>query len=1125
MEKEFLMCVNGKATFFTLLLSVIFCFGVVNTATADVISAVVNPELKEPANTYNQGLLNIVDMNVVTVIGTGPCITGNYVGCTFNDVLNDVVATDNFKPEIQVHMTASDFPDDGLVTNAAMRQRGATSRSAAQKSFRIKLKSKKKLWRKERRIQLVKSAFDYTRIRNKLSYDLMSEIPHLPSMRTQFIHLTVTDQGIDIDSGLYTHVEHFGKEYLVRRGWDKDSRVYKAENMNFYNNSAFALDATGAPVDLVAFEKLLEIKRGTKHTALANMLRDLNNPNIDFNTQIMGKYFNRDNYLTWFAVNILLGNADTNYHNFYLYNPKGTEHFYMIPWDYDLSLEQPWSDPNDKIEYLPRWWFSQANWWDILLHRRFLSEPGNLALLKQAVLEVKTKYLTPAKIQAKADAFKNLTFPIIRQQPDWNYLYVSGNTDAQREASYNQSINKLKNAVNASYNRFMQHVNDPMPFYMDAPVFLANHDIIFEWTEAVSLTNQSIYYDLEVATDKTFKAGSIVRRVTGITNTVQLLHWRHPKGTYYFRVIARDAANPQGHWQEAVNDSDLTYANNNPVYGILKMYVAVDGDTTPPPVSTVSNPVSSISVDGNSSDWSGLKFYTTDPNDVVNNANNVVNWRKVGLADNTQNLYFMYDNYVPIDPLNASGSNISWGYQAMIDTDKNPSTGFRFSDVLGADYLLAGGNLFQYKGTGSDWNWVAISGVNSRFSGHIFEAAIPRGVLGNPASIRVIFYGLNEAFGGTTTDIYPDDAYNISAAVRYFEYSFGTVMPPANHAPVTKNQSVTVVENSKLTINLDATDADNDALKLSIITQPRHGTLVFSQNSLVVEYQPSQNYTGSDSFRFRVNDGKANSNTSKVNVTVNATPVPSVISNHVVSGAITVNGISSDWNGLKLFANDPDDVPAGASNVIDWRNVGLAHSNNMVYLLFNNRGNMDSASSTGSTLKWGYQTFIDTDSNATTGFKFSSKLGMDYLLEGRHLYKYTGDGNSWGWVEVGVAVVKFKNSIAEISFPRSLLGNVSGTIKIVFYGNNAAFGGSTSDLYPNSGSFKYSFGSGMSGRPAPVVSAQKGVRTSSISHKIKVNVTNTPKVTVKKTKSNKAGGSFSWVLIFLSMLFVRRHFS
>ncbi|KAG1707733.1 hypothetical protein GQR58_003383 [Nymphon striatum] len=160
---------------------------------------------------------NLLTVSVRTVIASGPCEIDNYDGCTLNDVLNDINSSDDFKPEIKIHFSSDDYPDDGLESNAELRQRGATSRYAPQKSFRIKLDKEAPLWRGEDRLQLLKSHNDFTRVRNKLSYDLFKSIPHLPSMRTQFVNLFIEDQGNSEDQGLYTQVEYVGKEVLTKK--------------------------------------------------------------------------------------------------------------------------------------------------------------------------------------------------------------------------------------------------------------------------------------------------------------------------------------------------------------------------------------------------------------------------------------------------------------------------------------------------------------------------------------------------------------------------------------------------------------------------------------------------------------------------------------------------------------------------------------------------------------------------------------------------------------------------------------------------------------------------------------------------------------------------------------------
>jgi len=1077
---------------------------------AEVISNNIATDIIEPAGTYDISAPNVLNMTATTVIEAGPCIPSNYTGCTLNDILNDINPSDDFKPEIKVHMTADDFPDDGLVSNATMRQRGATSRSAPQKSFRIKLDSKKHLWRGERRIQLIKSMYDFTRVRNKLAYDLFAEIPHLPSMRSQFVHLNINNQAINEDYGLYTSVEHFGKEYLVRRGWDKDSRVYKAESFDFYAKADLEIDATtGKPKDKVAFEKLVEIKRGKTHFDFANMIKDLNNPAVDFNTQIMGKYFNLDNYLTWFAVNILVGNADTNFHNFYLYNPKGKDNFYLIPWDYDISFGMNLDDPNEPFEQLPRWWTSQANWWDILLHRRFLSEPGNLALLKTAILEVKNKYLTEAKIKAKADSYYDIVFPILRQTPDWDYIYVQGNTDPERVAEYNRIFTGLAKNVETNYQRFLERVDDPMPFYMDKAQFLSNHQIKFSWTPAVSLNNQAIVYEIEIATTADFKAGTIISKIPNISTTEHTLTWTHPKGQYFFRVRARDAANPQLHWQEATNDDDgLKYASGVEIYGVRKMYVAEDGGTVTPPTVSVSNPVASITVDGDSSDWSALTLFGNDGNDIPDGNKNIIDWKSATFAHNNQTVYLLYKNYGNI------GNRLEWGWQVFIDTDNNPTTGFKYSDNLGADYIIEGAHLLKYNGSGTNWNWKSKRTLFHKIKENTVEFGLPRSWLGNPASFKVAFQGANESYGGTSVDNYPNNTK------ESFSYSFGKIMPPSNQAPIASNQNISVTENTQANFRLQATDANNDLLNVIITQQPTHGTLTLATDSAFVSYKPNASYTGADSFKYKVSDGQLESNIATVSLNISAKPSPNSVSNLVNAAAIRVDGNSNDWKKLKFFNNDPKDIASNAKNPIDWEQAALAHSNDTVYLIYKNHNQVNPNANTGSEIKWGWQTFIDTDKKANTGFRLNSDLGAEYLVEGKTIFQYKGNGNNWKWVKLGTADLKYSNKTIELSFPRNWLSQHSN-VKVAFFGNNEAYSGRSYDRYPNKGSFEYSFtGTAETANTLiPVAATQKSVFSSPETHKPPLASTTD---TVNSNDNKKSGGSFSWTLLAGMLLFINR---
>ena len=86
-----------------------------------------------------------------------------------------------------------------------------------------------------------------------------------------------------------------------------------------------------------------------------------------------------------------------------------------------------------------------------------------------------------------------------------------------------------------------------------------------------------------------------------------------------------------------------------------------------------------------------------------------------------------------------------------------------------------------------------------------------------------------------------------------------------NAPPVAADQSVTTAEDTAAGITLSATDPDNDPLTYAITTAPAHGTLSGTAPNLT--YTPVADYSGSDSFTFKANDGQLDSNTATVSIT------------------------------------------------------------------------------------------------------------------------------------------------------------------------------------------------------------------------------------------------------------------
>ena len=71
-----------------------------------------------------------------------------------------------------------------------------------------------------------------------------------------------------------------------------------------------------------------------------------------------------------------------------------------------------------------------------------------------------------------------------------------------------------------------------------------------------------------------------------------------------------------------------------------------------------------------------------------------------------------------------------------------------------------------------------------------------------------------------------------------------------NDKPVVAGQSVEVKEDGTVSITLTGSDEDGDDLSITVLSQPKNGTL--SGTGPDFTYSPKANYSGSDSFTFKV---------------------------------------------------------------------------------------------------------------------------------------------------------------------------------------------------------------------------------------------------------------------------------
>ena len=94
-----------------------------------------------------------------------------------------------------------------------------------------------------------------------------------------------------------------------------------------------------------------------------------------------------------------------------------------------------------------------------------------------------------------------------------------------------------------------------------------------------------------------------------------------------------------------------------------------------------------------------------------------------------------------------------------------------------------------------------------------------------------------------------------------------------NQAPVAENDSYIILEDIPLLaeafegVLLNDSDANNDPLTAALVTGPSYGTLTLNADGSFY-YTPNANFSGSDSFTYKANDGTTDSNAATVSITV-----------------------------------------------------------------------------------------------------------------------------------------------------------------------------------------------------------------------------------------------------------------
>ncbi|MBK7107341.1 MAG: T9SS type A sorting domain-containing protein [Ignavibacteriae bacterium] len=310
---------------------------------------------------------------------------------------------------------------------------------------------------------------------------------------------------------------------------------------------------------------------------------------------------------------------------------------------------------------------------------------------------------------SKPDGFKIIALDYFDSSESTKIQQQLNETAAYNWASYitRRELDQIR------YDVFHKHTNDLNPPTWNSGIGLANaiagnQKVELQWGIASDQTlpiNYNVYYTKN--SEFNFNNSVKISNVNTVFNQEQNYHSFSVENLenyqdYYFLLRAVD-----------------NIGNEDQNFKIIK--------ATPPNLST-----SSITIDGNFSDWNNISKLDTNSNPIENildidfpNADIEDLWATV----DEENFYLSYK---------ILGEWSNYFYHIFIDIDDNENTGYRYQDssLTGAEYMIENETLWKYTGQGgSAWSWSAALGMIKKNNPNQLELSIPLNLI-DPENVK-----------------------------------------------------------------------------------------------------------------------------------------------------------------------------------------------------------------------------------------------------------------------------------------------------------------------------------------------------------------------------------------------------
>ena len=418
----------------------------------------------------------------------------------------------NYKQEIKI--SANFTHADRTWKDVKLRLRGDSSKRKDKKSLKVIFNRSELFSGDRRKLNFNAEATDPSMVRAWLASRLFQESGQV-CFQTEHAAIYMNGEYY----GLYLMVENVDKRFLKTRELSFKDNLYKA------TKDSACLSIFDKPELYWEKKTNKEVPGYSDLKELINMLN--NTPDSEY-FELVKKIMVYDQMVNIIAMNMLLCNHSTYYHNYYMYHHSDTDRWEMFPWDLDKTFEEDkWDSPYQRGNNSDKQFSFMAS--NPFFERALVCEPI-FKDIQIRVDELEKNVFNVGNVAPLLDSLQDVLRPYISMDSPF------GKLEQERWGEEMDGI--LKFIKKRPHSLREQLKNSPYSFKMHRVPVGTGFPIRLKWEATRHPAGKEIWYELKVCTDPLYpdEKAWIFTNLKENQFTIKQL----PPGRYYWKVYARD---------------------------------------------------------------------------------------------------------------------------------------------------------------------------------------------------------------------------------------------------------------------------------------------------------------------------------------------------------------------------------------------------------------------------------------------------------------------------------------------------------------------------------------------------------------------------------------------------------